>query len=85
MPFPSFPYLIETFLQPSTGYYDPSSQFGGAGVPSTLASRGDPQSSFGGDNSKFGGGVSDSTSSPVPTSVANAGQPTPFNALGIQI
>jgi len=66
---------------PSTGYYDPSSQFGGAGVPSTLASRGDPQSSFGGDNSKFGGGVSDSTSSPVPTSVANAGQPTPFNAL----
>merc|ERR1712106_1057624 len=40
---------------PSTGYYDPSSQ--------------------------FGGGVSDSTSSPVPTSVANAGQPTPFNAL----
>merc|ERR1711892_805710 len=66
---------------PSTGYYDPSSQFGGAGVPSTLASRQDQQSSFGGDNSKFGGGVSDSTSSPVPTSVANAGQPTPFNAL----
>jgi len=65
---------------PSTGYYDPSSQFGGAGVPSTLASRQDQQSSFGGDNSKFGG-VSDSTSSPVPTSVANAGQPTPFNAL----
>jgi len=66
---------------PSTGYYDPSSQFGGAGVPSTLASRQDQQSSFGGDSSKFGGGVSDSTSSPVPTSVANAGQPTPFNAL----
>merc|ERR1712013_910443 len=55
--------------------------FGGAGVPSTLASRQDQQSSFGGDSSKFGGGVSDSTSSPVPTSVANAGQPTPFNAL----
>jgi len=66
---------------PSTGYYDPSSQFGGAGVPSTLPSRQDQQSSFGGDTSKFGGGVSDSTSSPVPTSVANAGQPTPFNAL----
>merc|ERR1712106_303311 len=66
---------------PSTGYYDPSSQFGGAGVPSTLASRQDQQSSFGGDSNKFGGGVSDSTSSPVPTSVANAGQPTPFNAL----
>jgi len=66
---------------PSTGYYDPSSQFGGAGVPSTLASRQDQQSSFGADSSKFGGGVSDSTSSPVPTSVANAGQPTPFNAL----
>lgn len=66
---------------PSAGYYDPSSQFGGAGVPSTLASRQDQQSSFGGDSNKFGGGVSDSTSSPVPTSVANAGQPTPFNAL----
>merc|ERR1712106_275956 len=66
---------------PSTGYYDPSSQFGGAGAPSTLASRQDQQSSFGGDSNKFGGGVSDSTSSPVPTSVANAGQPTPFNAL----
>merc|ERR1712130_781662 len=66
---------------PSTGYYDPSSQFGGAGVPSTLASRQDQQSSFGADSNKFGGGVSDSTSSPVPTSVANAGQPTPFNAL----
>merc|ERR1711892_41699 len=63
---------------PSTGYYDPSSQFGGAGVPSTLASRQDQQSSFGGDSNKFGGGVSDSTSSPVPTSVANAGQPTPL-------
>jgi len=71
----------QTAKGPSTGYYDPSSQFGGAGVPSTLASRQDQQSSFGGDNSKFGGGVSDSTSSPVPTSVANAGQPTPFNAL----
>jgi len=70
----------QTAKGPSTGYYDPSSQFGGAGVPSTLASRQDQQSSFGGDNSKFGG-VSDSTSSPVPTSVANAGQPTPFNAL----
>jgi len=68
---------------PSTGYYDPSSQFGGgaAGVPSTLANRQDQQSSFGGDNSKFGGAVSDSTSSPVPSSVANTGQPTPFNAL----
>merc|ERR1712142_1401392 len=66
---------------PSTGYYDPSSQFGGAGVPSTLASRQDQQSSFGADSNKFGAGVSDSTSSPVPTSVANAGQPTPFNAL----
>merc|ERR1712106_1131024 len=66
---------------PSTGYYDPSSQIGGAGVPSTLASRQDQQSSFGGNSNKFGGGVSDSTSSPVPTSVANAGQPTPFNAL----
>jgi len=73
---------------PSTaGYYDPSSQFGGgAGAPSTLASRqgADPAPSFGGDTSgKFGGvgGVSDSTSSPVPSTVAASGQPTPFNAL----
>lgn len=75
---------------PSTaGYYDPSSQFGGgAGAPSTLASRqgADPAPSFGQDSSgKFGGvgvgGVSDSTSSPVPSTVAATGQPTPFNAL----
>jgi len=75
---------------PSTGgYYDPSSQFGG-GAPSTHASRqqgaGDPAPSFGGADTsgKFGGGVggvSDSTSSPVPSTVAASGQPTPFNAL----
>jgi len=70
---------------PSTGYYDPTSQFGGAGagggVPTTLGGAGgrqDGQNSFG-DSSKYGAG-SDSTSSPVPSSVGNTvGQPTPFN------
>jgi len=71
---------------PSSGYYDPSTQFGGSGaVPSTLASRqaDTAGSTFGGgDTSKFAGagGVSDSTSSPVPSTVGNTvGQPTPFN------
>ena len=55
-------------------------------MPSTLASRQDPNNSFG--DSKFAGGpgvagVSDSTSSPVPSTVATAQpQQTPFNALG---
>jgi len=73
---------------PSSGYYDPSSQFGGgSAVPSTLASRqaDNSGSSFGGGgDTKFAGGapagVSDSTSSPVPSTVGNTvGQPTPFN------
>merc|ERR1719438_682022 len=62
---------------PSTGYYDPSSQFGGAGaganVATTLGGAGGRQdtgqNSFG-DSSKYGAG-SDSTSSPVPSSVGN--------------
>merc|ERR1719270_2005081 len=69
---------------PSTGYYDPSSQFGGAGanVATTLGGAGGRQdtgqNSFG-DSSKYGAG-SDSTSSPVPSSVGNTvGQPAPFN------
>ena len=68
-------------FQPSTaGYYDPSSQFGSASSISTTRT---DANSFS-DSNKFGGtgsGVSDSTSSPVPSTVA-AGQPTPFNALG---
>jgi len=71
---------------PSSGYYDPSTQFGGGtgGAPSTLPSRqaDTAGSSFGGGDTKFAGagGVSDSTSSPVPSTVGNTvGQPTPFN------
>lgn len=60
---------------------------GGSAVPSTLASRqaDTSGSSFGGGgDTKFAGGapggVSDSTSSPVPSTVGNTvGQPTPFN------
>lgn len=66
---------------PSTaGYYDPSSQFGTASSISTT--RTDANSFT--DTSKFGvtgSGVTDSTSSPVPSTVAATGQPTPFNAL----
>ena len=69
-------------FQPSTaGYYDPSSQFGTASSISTT--RTDANSFT--DTSKFGvtgSGVTDSTSSPVPSTVAATGQPTPFNALG---
>jgi len=73
---------------PSSGYYDPSTQFGGGtgvgGAPSTLPSRqaDTAGSTFGGGDTKFAGtgGVSDSTSSPVPSTVGNTvGQPTPFN------
>merc|ERR1719391_1822190 len=77
---------------PSSGYYDPSSQFGastgGVATNSTLqggpgqgpasGTRQDGQNSFG-DTSKFAAS-SDSTSSPVPSTVGNTvGQPTPFN------
>jgi len=64
------------------GYYDPTSGFG-SGQASTVAStRADATLS---ESNKFGsgtgiGGVTDSTSSPVPSTVATA-QPTPFNAL----
>jgi hypothetical protein len=71
-------------LQPNSGYYDPTSQFGGgSGGASSLASRPtDPASSFPSDSSgKFGSAPGDSTSSPVPSSVAPSQQPTPFNAL----
>jgi len=54
------------------------------GAPSTLPSRqaDTAGSTFGGGDTKFAGtgGVSDSTSSPVPSTVGNTvGQPTPFN------
>jgi len=78
------------------GYYDPSGSGGfgsGAGqaASSAASTRSDAASSMTADNTnKFGGAGSagtglgsvnaDSTSSPVPTSVAT-GQPTPFNAL----
>jgi len=93
---------------PSSGYYDPSSQFSGSGNVaggSSLGGRGQlggvgvasdqqSQQGFGGvggqpgaqqqDNgqvSKFGG-VSDTTSSPVPSTVAASGQQQPpFSAL----
>jgi len=68
---------------PNSGYYDPSNQFGaGSGGAGSLASRqNDPTSSFPSETSgKFGSG-GDSTSSPVPSSVAQSQQPTPFNAL----
>merc|ERR1719312_385849 len=76
---------------PSSGYYDPSSQFGagtgavatnstlpGPGQGPASGTRQDGQNSFG-DSSKFAAS-SDSTSSPVPSTVGNSvGQPTPFN------
>jgi hypothetical protein len=64
----------------NAGYYDPSSGFGAG---SSLAnSRGDASSFT--ESNKFGptaGSATDSTSSPVPSTVAAAGQPTAFNAL----
>merc|ERR1719392_91430 len=74
---------------PNSGYYDPASQFGGgsAAAAGSLASRQtDPTSSFPSDSSGKFGSAGDSTSSPVPSSVAQqtqqqAQQPTPFNAL----
>jgi len=73
---------------PNSGYYDPASQFGGgsAGAAGSLASRQtDPTSSFPSDSSGKFGSTGDSTSSPVPSSVAQQTQqqqqPTPFNAL----
>jgi len=73
---------------PNSGYYDPASQFGGgsAGAAGSLASRQtDPTSSFPSDSSGKFGSAGDSTSSPVPSSVAQQTQqqqqPTPFNAL----
>lgn len=65
---------------PSTGgYYDPSSQFA---TTNSLSSRQDPSSTFAQDSKFGGGGVTDSTSSPVPSTVAPAvQQPQPFNAL----
>jgi len=70
---------------PSSGYYDPSSQFGAAGAggvggaPSTLSGRQDAsgQNSF--SDSKFSA-TADSTSSPVPSTVGNTvGQQPAFN------
>lgn len=71
---------------PSSGYYDPSSQFGAAGAgaggvggaPSTLSGRQDAgQNSF--SDSKFSASA-DSTSSPVPSTVGNTvGQQPAFN------
>merc|ERR1719228_418119 len=69
---------------PNSGYYDPASQFGGgsAGAAGSLASRqNDPTSSFPSDTGGKFGASGDTTSSPVPSSVAQSQQPTPFNAL----
>merc|ERR1712223_678824 len=74
---------------PNSGYHGPASQFGGgsAAAAGSLASRQtDPTSSFPSDSSGKFGSAGDSTSSPVPSSVAQqtqqqAQQPTPFNAL----
>merc|ERR1711971_800705 len=62
---------------PNSGYYDPASQFGGgsAGAAGSLASRQtDPTSSFPSDSSGKFGSAGDSTSSPVPSSVAQQTQ-----------
>merc|ERR1712038_266635 len=74
---------------PNSGYYDPASQFGGgsaAAAGSPASRQTDPTSSFPSDSSGKFGSAGDSTSSPVPSSVAQqtqqqAQQPTPFNAL----
>jgi len=69
---------------PNSGYYDPSSQFGGAGQPaaSGLArTQNDPTSSFPSDTGGKFGASGDTTSSPVPSTAAQTQQPTPFNAL----
>lgn len=68
---------------PNSGYYDPASQFGGnTGAAASLGSRAAEQpSSFPSDSSGKFGSTGDTTSSPVPSSVAQTQQPTPFNAL----
>ena len=65
----------------TSAYYDPSSQFGSGGGSALSNSRQqqDNNSSSYSDSSKFGQ-ATDSTSSPVPSTIA--AQPTPFNALG---
>lgn len=78
---------LASLPQLASAYYDPNSQFGSGGASSLTGSRGGgggqetAGSSSYSDNSKFGGhqAAADSTSSPVPSTVA--AQPTPFNAL----
>lgn len=68
--------ILHVVALQTSAYYDPSSQFGSGSSLSN--SRQESASSYS-DSSKFGQST-DSTSSPVPSTVA--AQPTPFNALG---
>ena len=63
----------------TSAYYDPSSQFGTGSSLGSQQRQVESASAYS-DSSKFGQST-DSTSSPVPSTVA-AQQPTPFNALG---